>query len=128
LTVTGAVLPGRPFRVTDAGGGLEWMVATHLTRAPILVPSAKRVTRPAILVPPAATPGFVGDDAALIALATAHPQTGLTLARLPAGETLDHPSPSEADEELAHLLGFWAGGDAERVERLMRMSGAALNK
>src|SRR5437899_890690 len=31
LTITGDTLPDRPLAVTDAAGGLAWLVAEHLT-------------------------------------------------------------------------------------------------
>jgi hypothetical protein len=76
-------------------------------------------------------PPLVGgglDDADLLRRAVAHPQTGPRLAALLRGEQLDHRSQSEADYELARLLGYWCGGDAERVRHLMRASDTARDK
>lgn len=41
------------------------------------------------------------------------------------GDGFDH---SNADQSLANLLAFWAGGNCERIERIMRMSALARPK
>ena len=108
LTITGSVLPDRPLVVTDAAGGLNWLVAEFLTQR-------KRDAKPL------ATPGFTGCDAQLLQRAMRQPVTGPRLAALLAGELLDHRSQSEADYELCRILGFWCGGDPVRVMAILRL-------
>lgn len=62
-------------------------------------------------------------DADLIARAT-RARNGARFARLWAGDTSDYGEDrSRADLALCGILVFWAGGDAERVDRLFRQSG-----
>jgi hypothetical protein len=118
LTITGRRVESHPVVVADARDRLRWL-AEHFLRRPEIHPADVRVREPGLIVIP---------DAELLARATAHHRTGMRLAALLRGETLDHRSQSEADYELARLLGFWCGGDEERVIRLMRASGAARDK
>jgi hypothetical protein len=111
LTVTGAILPDRPLLVTAADGGIPWLAVTHLQ---------PRAAQRSVTVSSA----FLGPDDELIRRAIAHPTAGRRLAALLAGDTLDHPSRSEADFELCRILGFWNGGDPDCVERIARASEA----
>jgi hypothetical protein len=115
LTVTGNRLPGRTLEITDAGGGLAWVAEMYLTRSEAKRPAARSI-------------GFAGGDADLLSRAKAHPKSGARLTALLAGDQLDHPTQSEADYELARILGFWTGGDTERTERLMWAFGTPREK
>lgn len=48
--------------------------------------------------------------------------------RLYAGNWTGYPSQSEADFALCHLLAFWTGKDAERIDTLFRQSGLMRTK
>jgi hypothetical protein len=48
---------------------------------------------------------------------------GAKFERLWSGDTSGYPSESEADLALTDLLAFWAGGDADQMDRLFRQSG-----
>ena len=111
LTVTGNALFDRPLDVTDADGGLAWLVDKYLARLPTEAPAP-------VLA------GFKGDDIELVRRAIRQPITGPRLEALLAGRPLDHPSQSEADYELCRILGFWCGGEAARVEAIARASSA----
>jgi hypothetical protein len=110
MTVTGNVLPGRPFEVTDAANGLDRLVTTYLRRKTIRLPVAQSSC-------------FPGTDEELLERATANPKTGPRLTTLLRGQLLNHGSRSEADFELCRILGFWSGGDPDRVERIIRTRG-----
>jgi hypothetical protein len=111
LTVTGAVLLDRPLVITPACDGLSWLASTHLR------PTCRRGSS-------LTSPAYAGPDEELLRRALAHPGTGHRLRALLAGDMFDHPSRSEADYELCRILGFWCGGDPNRVERISRASGA----
>ena len=115
VTFTGWRVRAHPVLVAPAGDRLRWLADNYLWPAsdprPIITYSPIDLT-----------------NAELLARGTAHKLTGGRLAALLAGSTLDHRSPSEADYELARLLGFWCGGDADRVQRLMRASEAVRDK
>jgi putative DNA primase/helicase len=115
MTVTGAILPDRPLSITDAEGGLAWLVAKYLTPPPTKVMTV-------------VSSGYAGDDEGLLRRAIAHPITGPRLAAFLSGRVLDHKSQSGADYELCRLLGFWCGGDPVRVEVIARSSGAYRDK
>jgi hypothetical protein len=76
-----------------------------------------------------AGPGVELDDDALLERAMAS-KRGDTIAALYAGDRelwaspeSRYPSQSEADMGLCFYLGFWTGGDPDRIDRLFRASG-----
>jgi hypothetical protein len=117
LTFTGQRLDGHPIAVAPAGNRLEWLAGAFLR-------GKQRADSP-IWLPTAPVTHF---DDELLHRALANPKTGSRLAALLRGDQLDHGSRSEADYELARMLLFWCGGDPDRVEQLMRASGAARGK
>jgi len=57
-----------------------------------------------------------------------HAENAAKFSRLWNGDTSDYESHSEADLALAGMLGFWTGGDRDRIDRLMRRSGLMREK
>src|SRR5580700_6381440 len=72
LSVTGAILSDRPLSITDANGGLAWLVDHYLT---------PRASKPRAAI----SPGYSGDDAELIRWACANVHTGARLSALLTG-------------------------------------------
>lgn len=62
------------------------------------------------------------DDQQLIEIAK-NAKNGAKFSRLWDGNTTAYPSHSDADLALCNTLAFYAGGDAQRVDRLFRASG-----
>ena len=73
--------------------------------------------------PPATPAGDVSaTDEALLEKAM-RAKNGATFRALWQGDTSGYASPSEADLALCHLLAFWTGKDAHRMDHLFRRSG-----
>jgi len=53
---------------------------------------------------------------------------GSKFERLWSGDTSGYESHSEADQALANMLAFWAGGDRDRIDQLFRQSGLCRDK
>jgi hypothetical protein len=121
FAVTGNKLPGFPSDVRDCQQALTDLYLTHKARREKPLEGESRSWGQA------AAPVALSDDE-LIRRATAHPAYGARLSALLHGDTLDHKSPSEADYELARLLGFWCGGDVDRVISIMRAYGTFRKK
>jgi regulatory protein RepA len=71
--------------------------------------------------------GFVASDHELIEAAR-RDKNGEKFARLFDGTDTDYKSPSDADEALIAVLSFRCGPNAERIERLMRLSERSRDK
>lgn len=110
LTLVGHLGPGAVRTLAERQPQLDAFLAAHFPR-----PVAPRQVRPGMVV--------LGDDADLIERARAE-RDGGAFDRLWCGDLADvGGDESAADYRLARRLAFWTGGDADRVERLMRGSG-----
>jgi hypothetical protein len=112
FTVTGDHLLGTPSTIEGRQAELE---ALHAEIFPLGLPSTERTPPP----PPTDL-----DDVALIDRAC-HARNGEKFARLWAGDWAGagYPSQSEADVAFCHLLAFWTGREAARMDRLFQQSG-----
>jgi putative DNA primase/helicase len=109
FTMTGQHLAGTPETVEERQDAIE---ALHRETFPASHPT--NGARPP--QPVAAT-----DEDLIEKARTA--RNGAKFERLWQGDWGDYPSESEADIALAEMLAFWTGADAERIDRLFRISG-----
>lgn len=120
FTVTGDRVPGVPQTVEERSGELraihkEYLVAGADNPAADPVPTAQR---PDVDLP---------DDELLERARNA--SNGDRFEQLyDRGDTSRDPSYSEADLDLANILSFWTGGDAQRIERLFNRSALVRDK
>jgi putative DNA primase/helicase len=111
FTVTGLHLRGTPRTIEDRSAEISALYAW--------LKAAEVADRQGDL--PASVPVDV-DDAVLIEKAKTA-ANGARFERLWNGDWSDYPSQSEADLALCSHLGFWTGGERDRIDRLFRQSG-----
>ncbi|MBY0262108.1 MAG: hypothetical protein K2Q20_07170 [Phycisphaerales bacterium] len=117
FTVTGRRLPGTHLEVAARQAELEGLSARLW-----------RTAKPARLSPATGGAGFEGDDEQLVGLAK-NAMNGAGFAALWAGDASRHGDDrSAADLALCNHLAFWTGRDAERMDRLFRVSGLYRDK
>ncbi len=119
LTVTGQRLDGTPETIERrqpmiAALYAEWEARTRQAKAAGGI--GGRAKREAPL-----------SDDALIERAH-HAKNGEKFRALWTGDASGYPSDSEADLALCSLLAFWCDGDADRIDRLFRLSGLYRDK
>jgi putative DNA primase/helicase len=115
FAMTGKHLSGTPFAIHDRQQELEGLVAELFPGGSLL---------------PSAAPGNPENlsDEDLIGRAK-NARNGDRFRRLWAGDTSDYENDhSRADLALCRILGFWCGGDCERIDRLFRRSGLMRDK
>jgi len=114
VTITGnAWTPGLDLQ--DRSEQLAAVLEKYMRR-----PAADKPTPSPAPVIPASAADL--DDAALIERAR-QSRGGAAFADLWAGNIIGYKSHSEADIALCNALAWWTNGDAQRVDRLFRMSG-----
>jgi hypothetical protein len=117
LTVTSNHILGTPLAVENRQEQLESICDKYLRP-----PNEKKTRRP----DPGA--GFEGDDEELIEKAM-NAKNGAAFHRLWDGDTSAHgDDDSAADMALCSHLAFWTAGDADRMDRLFRLSGLMRDK
>lgn len=114
FTITGKHVFGTPFAIQGRQEALEHLVAELF---PVISSSKNIVVADVDLL-----------DEQLIERAK-NARNGERFRRLWAGDASDYGNDhSRADLALCRILGFWCGGDCERVDRLFRRSGLMREK
>ena len=114
FTVTGKHLAGTPQTIESRQEKLQGVVRG------VFGEESANSYKALAAVPPSVENGLPDDEVIRRALAASN---GERFSRLWAGEMRGYRSHSEADLALCGMLAFWTGGDAARIDSLLRRSG-----